>query len=105
MAIINYHGRKWINFALLSITDGQQVYFEPFSFDDVKSVYKNNDMMDYEINENDIIAFYCDKILNNDSIIISYRVRDTNDNLQSGNFEYIISKHEFRNLHETLPEN
>ncbi|HKM04710.1 MAG TPA: hypothetical protein VJZ04_09035 [Lachnospiraceae bacterium] len=105
MAIINYHGRKWTNFALLDITDGQLVYYEPFSFDDVKSVYKNNDMMDYEINENDNITFYCDKILDNDSIIISYQVRDTNDNLQSGNFEYIISKREFKNLQETLPEN
>lgn len=100
LALIEYHGRKWIDFALLDITNGQIAYMASFTLEDVKSVYRNNGMMNYEINEDDVIAFYCDKIIDNDSIIISYQVRDTNDNLQSGNFEYILSKREFKNMQD-----
>jgi len=100
LAIINYHGRKWSNFLLIDVTDGHVLYCEPFNFADIRSVYQDNDMMDYDINENDIIAFSCDKILDKDSIIISYQVRDTKGNLQSGSFKYIVSKNKFENLQE-----
>ena len=106
VAILNYHGRKWSDFILLDTTNGQLLFYEPFGFDEIKSSYQDNDMMDYDINENDVFAFSCDKILDKDTIIISYQIHDMNGNLQSGNFKYIISKNKFENLQEnkSIPE-
>jgi hypothetical protein len=103
LAIINYHGRKWSNFLLLDVTNGQVLYYEPFNFSDIRSVYQNNDRMDYDINENDNITITCEKILDKDSLIISYQVHNIKGNLQSGNFNYIISKNKFENLQENKP--
>jgi len=102
-AVIKYYGRKWRNFSLLDITNGQFIYDEPFSFADIKLAFHKNNMLNYEINDNDVIAFYCDKILSNDSIIINYQIHDMNGNLQSGKFKYIISKHIFEDLQENKP--
>ncbi len=103
LALLNYHGRKWSDFLLLDVTNGQVLFYEPFSFAEIKSLYQDNDMMDYVINENDMIAFSCDKIVDKDSIIISYQIHDMNGNLQSGTFMYIISKNKFEDLQENKP--
>ena len=100
LAIINYYGRKWSNFALLDLTNGQILYYEPFSFSDIESIYRDNNKMDYDINENSVITLSCDQIMDNDTVIISYEVYDRKDNMQSGNFKYIISRNAFEDLHE-----
>lgn len=103
IAMINYYGRKWTNFLLLDVTNGNVLFYEPFSFLDIKSIYQNNDMMDYEINDNDVIVFSCDNILNKDTVLISYEVHDMNGYLQSGNFKYTISENKFEDLQENEP--
>lgn len=104
-AIISYYGRKWVNFLLLDTTNGDLIFYEPFSFADVISAYQdNNNKMKYEINENDVLKFSCDKIIDDNSIQISYQVYDNKGNLQSGNFKYIISKKEFYDLKQNEPK-
>lgn len=103
LAIINYYGRLWSNFLLLDVTNGNVLYYEPINFIDIQTVYQDNNMMHFNLNENDVIAFSCDKILDKDSIIISYQVHDMDGYLQSGNFKYIISKNKFENLQENEP--
>ncbi|HKM34442.1 MAG TPA: hypothetical protein VJY54_06840 [Lachnospiraceae bacterium] len=103
IAIVNYYGRLWSNFLLLDVTTGDVLYYEPFNFTDIKTVYQYNNMMDFDLSDNDVMRFSCDKILDKDSIIISYQVHDMDGYLQSGNFKYIISKNEFEDLQENEP--
>ena len=79
------------------------LYYEPFSYTEIESIYKDSDMMDFIINENDNIVISCDKIIDKDSIIISYEVHDMNGYLQSGNFKYIISENIIKDLQENEP--
>ncbi len=103
-AIITYYGRKWVEFLLLDTKDGELLYYEPFSFADVNVAYQdNNNKMKYEINENDVLKFSCDKIIDDNSIQISYQVYDKKGNLQSGNFKYNITKKEFYDLKQNEP--
>jgi hypothetical protein len=103
LAVIKYHGQKWENFSLLDVTTGQVIFYEPFCFEDLRSAYQENNTMNYEINDDDVIEFSCDKILDKDSFIITYQVHDMNENLQSGSFKYIISSNQFEDLQENEP--
>jgi hypothetical protein len=104
-AVINYYGRKWGDFILLDINSGQVEYYEPFNFPDIKTAYRDQgDRMVYEINENGVITFSCEKILDADTIIVGYQVDDKDGYLQSGIFKYIISKHAFEDMKQNPPK-
>lgn len=106
LVAIRYSGRKWTNFLLLDAKLGELVFFELFNFEDIRVAFKDVNKINYDVNENDVVEFFLNKVIDESNLEIGYKVHDTAGNLQSGIFIYSIPNKRFDSLkqNEALSE-
>lgn len=98
LVAIRYSGKKWTNFLLLDVKLGELVFFEPFNFEDIRVAFNNVNKINYDVNENGVVEFFLNKVIDESNLEIGYKVHDTAGNLQSGIFTYSIPNKRFDSL-------
>ncbi len=103
--VIEYYGRTWRNFLIIDTENKKVLYKEPFSFKELlDSFIKHGASFNYSPNgSRPDVEFKYSKILDDDNIMINYKVRDEKYLIQSGSFIYSISKATFSELIQNVP--
>ena len=105
-AVIEYYGRTWRNFLIVDTEKNEVLYKESFTFQEFMDEFKKQGTaFNYKVNENRPDAeFTFNKMIDDDNIIIDYKVYDENYLIQSGSFKYNLSKGTFSELIQNKPK-
>ena len=106
-AVIEYYGRQWRDFIIIDAGKKEVLFKDAFTFREFMDYFeKQGVVFNYNVNKNrPDIEFRLDQMIDEDSIRINYIVHEENyEVVQSGSFNYSLSKGTFSELTQNEPK-
>lgn len=104
-AVIEYYGRQWRDFTIIDAGKKEVLFNEAFTFQEFMDYFKKQGIVfNFNVNQNrPDIEYRLDKMINEDNIRINYVVHDEDYAVQSGSFNYNLTKGTFSDLTQNEP--
>lgn len=104
-ALIEYYGRQWRDFIIIDAGKKEVLFKDTFAFWEFMDHFKKQGIVfNYNVNKNrPDIEYILDKMIDEDNIRINYIVHDENYAVQSGSFNYNLTKGAFSELTQNEP--